>query len=266
MHFWRNEFDAARRAVDETLDILAEAEDLAVLGRTVILSAMVEGDAAERARASRDVSGAAVAEARLLAHRDVLARAAESVPHPPGSDLELRGHLALTHAEHRRAGDHADPAAWRAAVELLAERRMAYLVAYGRFRLAEALLADRGDRAEAAELLRIAHDATVGLGARPLRERIEQLATRGRVSLEAAISPDAVEASVADPLGAYDLTPREVEVLRLVARGRTNRQIAEELFISESTAGVHVSHIIGKLGVGGRVEAATIATRLGLMD
>ena len=86
------------------------------------------------------------------------------------------------------------------------------------------------------------------------------------VSLEAAISPDAVEASVADPLAAYDLTPREVEVLRLVALGRTNRQIAEELFISESTAGVHVSHIIGKLGVGGRVEAATIATRLGLMD
>ena len=87
MHFWRNEFDAARRAVDETLDILDETEDLAVLGRTVILSAMVEADAAERARASRDLSGAAAAEARLVAHRDVLARAVESVPHPPDPTL-----------------------------------------------------------------------------------------------------------------------------------------------------------------------------------
>jgi DNA-binding NarL/FixJ family response regulator len=75
-----------------------------------------------------------------------------------------------------------------------------------------------------------------------------------------------VDIGSVDPLAAYDLTPREVEVLGLVAQGRTNRQIADELFISESTAGVHVSHIIGKLGVGGRVEAATIAARLGLLD
>jgi DNA-binding NarL/FixJ family response regulator len=64
----------------------------------------------------------------------------------------------------------------------------------------------------------------------------------------------------------YDLTAREVEVLRLVAAGRTNRQIGEELFISESTAGVHVSRILAKFGVAGRVEAATMAARLGLTD
>ena len=61
---------------------------------------------------------------------------------------------------------------------------------------------------------------------------------------------------------AYDLTAREIEVLRLVAAGRTNRQIGEELFISESTAGVHVSRILAKFGVAGRVEAATMAARL----
>jgi DNA-binding NarL/FixJ family response regulator len=55
-------------------------------------------------------------------------------------------------------------------------------------------------------------------------------------------------------------------VLRLLAAGRTNRQIGEELFISESTAGVHVSRILGKFGVAGRVEAATIAARLGIAD
>jgi DNA-binding NarL/FixJ family response regulator len=67
-------------------------------------------------------------------------------------------------------------------------------------------------------------------------------------------------------MAGYDLTPREVEVLRLVAAGRTNRQIGEELFISESTAGVHVSRILAKFGVAGRVEAATIAARLGIAD
>ena len=65
----------------------------------------------------------------------------------------------------------------------------------------------------------------------------------------------------ADPFG---LTAREREVLSLVAEGYTNRRIAEALFISESTAGVHVSHILGKLGVETRTEAAAVAVRLGL--
>ena len=68
-------------------------------------------------------------------------------------------------------------------------------------------------------------------------------------------------AAAADPFG---LTSREREVLALVAEGYTNRRIAETLFISESTAGVHVSHILGKLGVETRTEAATVAVRLGL--
>jgi DNA-binding NarL/FixJ family response regulator len=52
-------------------------------------------------------------------------------------------------------------------------------------------------------------------------------------------------------------------VLGLVALGRTNRQIAEALFISENTAGVHVSNILGKLGVASRTEAAAVAVRAG---
>ncbi len=63
------------------------------------------------------------------------------------------------------------------------------------------------------------------------------------------------------PLG---LTPREHEVLLLVAEGRTNREIGELLYMSEKTASVHVSRILAKLDVGGRVEAAAVAHRLGL--
>ena len=63
-----------------------------------------------------------------------------------------------------------------------------------------------------------------------------------------------------------DLTPREREVLAMVASGMTNREIGEALFISESTAGVHVSNLMAKLGVGSRTEAAAVAYRAGLVE
>jgi DNA-binding CsgD family transcriptional regulator len=62
------------------------------------------------------------------------------------------------------------------------------------------------------------------------------------------------------------LTVRELDVLRLVAAGRSNREIADELFISVKTASVHVSNILAKLGVRGRGEAAATAHRLRLLD
>ena len=66
-------------------------------------------------------------------------------------------------------------------------------------------------------------------------------------------------------LAELGLTAREAEVLALVADGLSNSQIAERLFISRKTASVHVSNILGKLGVAGRVEAAALAHRRGLL-
>jgi DNA-binding CsgD family transcriptional regulator len=71
------------------------------------------------------------------------------------------------------------------------------------------------------------------------------------------------ERAPADPFG---LSPREREVLALIAAGMTNREIGEALFISDKTVGVHVGNILAKLGVSGRVEAATVAVRLGLTE
>jgi DNA-binding NarL/FixJ family response regulator len=62
------------------------------------------------------------------------------------------------------------------------------------------------------------------------------------------------------------LSAREIEVLRLVAAGWSNGEIADRLFITRKTAGVHVTHILDKLGVSNRVEAAMAAARLGLLS
>jgi len=87
------------------------------------------------------------------------------------------------------------------------------------------------------------------------------LETKAAPEAKAESAPAAREAPAADPFG---LTSREREVLALVAVGHTNKRIAETLFISESTAGVHVSNILAKLGVASRTEAAAVAVRLGL--
>ena len=105
------------------------------------------------------------------------------------------------------------------------------------------------------------------LGARPLLEAVRSLAARARLPLAPADgdrADDGGSERVPVPADPFGLTVREREVLALVAQGRTNKQIAAELFISESTAGVHVSNILGKLGVTGRAEAAAVAVRLGL--
>lgn len=69
-----------------------------------------------------------------------------------------------------------------------------------------------------------------------------------------------------DPTTVEELTEREMEVLRLLGQGRTNKEIAGELFITERTAKFHVSSILGKLGAGNRTEAVTIAAQRGLVN
>jgi DNA-binding NarL/FixJ family response regulator len=140
-----------------------------------------------------------------------------------------------------------------------------------RWRAAEALLARRGDRDLAADLLRQGHATATALGAAPLRRELERLARLARVELtgDRPAGDDASDGGPAAPAAAVaslGLTARELEVLALVAEGRSNRQVADALFISAKTASVHVSNILAKLGVASRVEAAAVAHRLGLLD
>ncbi|MCX4819555.1 AAA family ATPase [Streptomyces sp. NBC_01142] len=174
-------------------------------------------------------------------------------------------HEQWVRAELLRAGGEDTAVDWAEAGAAFAPLDRPYDLARVRHRWAEALLQSgtgAPNRAQAAELLRQAQDTAVRLGARPLAEDIALLAQRARISLTADSAPLSCPSSDSGP--ALGLTPREEDVLRLVAAGRSNRQIAEELYISPKTASVHVSNILAKLGVSGRGEAAALAHRLRL--
>jgi DNA-binding CsgD family transcriptional regulator/tetratricopeptide (TPR) repeat protein len=127
----------------------------------------------------------------------------------------------------------------------------AYLALEPRIMLAEDLLAD-GQRDEGRELLVKAWADAHAMGAEEYARRARRCATRSRVPLP----EDAVDLG---PLNR--LTPREQEVLHLLAEGATNRHIAQVLFITEKTASVHVSRVLAKLGVPNRGAAAALARR-----
>jgi DNA-binding CsgD family transcriptional regulator len=169
---------------------------------------------------------------------------------------EATAWLTRVEAETARLRGEVAPQAWRAAAEAFGFGHV-YEEARSRWRLAEALLAG-GDRDSAAEQARAAHEVAVRLGAAPLRTAVEALVRRGRLEVALPGAGRSVDAAAV-------LTPREAEVLALVAQGRTNRQIGSELYISEKTASVHVSNIIAKLGASGRTEAVAIAAARGLL-
>jgi len=128
----------------------------------------------------------------------------------------------------------------------------------GKTRLADELAERRA--AEAVDAARQAHRAATRLRALPLQRELELLAQRARLDL-IGLRPEDAGKPPAEAAG-LGLTARERQVLRLLARGYTNRQVAAELVISVKTASVHVSHILRKLGVSNRLEAAAVAQRL----
>jgi DNA-binding CsgD family transcriptional regulator len=166
---------------------------------------------------------------------------------------------ALCVAEESRMDGAADPAAWARAVELLKESGRRYVAAYATWRQAEADTAANGRSVESETLLAEAHLAATDMGAAPLRAQIEQLARRARIRLGTAVR-DIDHHNDAR----FGLTARETEVLRLVAAGKTNREIGKELYISDKTVSVHVSNLLAKLGTPRRSEAAALAARIGL--
>jgi DNA-binding NarL/FixJ family response regulator len=212
--------------------------------------------------------------ARIEADTAVLARDRnQDPPRPflagaarPGGPTELspvvQAYRAMTAAEQLRRDGEPAAGAWQDVVAAWERTDDAWPTAYARYRLGEALCAE-GRRDEAADPLRLAATSAEVLGAVPLRDDVVALARRARVPLER----DAPSGPAPDePVAPFALTEREREVLALVAAGHSNGQIAAALFISPKTASVHVSNILAKLGVSGRVAAAGVAHRLGLVQ
>ncbi|MFD7813907.1 ATP-binding protein [Streptomyces sp. NPDC059785] len=249
----------AAEAVDRLRGTLADltdesGDDRPDIGiRLVALALAAVADTAAELRLTGDMAGArrwsdTAEELTELARSTAAKGGPGSAPGP-----ESRAWLARAEAERLRARSGPDVTAWEKAVAAF-DYGDPYELSRCRRRLAEALLAaDR--REEAAEQARAAHDTAVRLGAAPLREALDALIRRGRLGPAPSTAQDTTA-----------LTAREDEVLRLLARGRTNRQIGEELFISGKTASVHVSNILAKLGAAGRTEAVAIAYREGLIE
>jgi DNA-binding CsgD family transcriptional regulator/tetratricopeptide (TPR) repeat protein len=253
----RGRLPVVRAVLDQALEAIGSGEpgDPALSG-LMWLGLRAEADASVAARTRGDVTKVAAIGERVTT---IASRAAAAGTSGFAGLAYLAAIFELCALEIDRARALAIDDRWAVNASTWESLGRPHLAAYGHYRTAEAILGRRGDRSEAATALRSAHAIATRLGATPLRLDIEQLARQARIEVRQESGGPETEGP--DPLG---LTDREAEVIRLVAAGRSNQQIADELFITRKTASVHVSNILGKLGVANRVEAAAIAHRLGL--
>jgi DNA-binding CsgD family transcriptional regulator len=190
-----------------------------------------------------------------------------------GTQPDLEPRIAHARAEFARLQGEPCKHHWTALVEAWDALAAPYEAAYSRLRLAEAILKEDGSRpvdarSSARTLLSAARDSAMATAASPLVQRIDALDRRAHLNLTSQRSNDPTIQRSNDPTqagfgraaGSLGLTERELEVLHLVAAGRSNGQIGQALFISRKTASVHISNILRKLGVSNRIEAAAIAT------
>jgi len=164
-------------------------------------------------------------------------------------------------AERLRAEASDSSALWQEVADGWAGNGQVHDQAWALVRLAEAALRE-GDAAIAQSGLDQAVAIGEELGAGPVIQAARDVARRGRLTFD-----DVATADTRPPRSLLSrLTPRELDVLRLVATGQSNEQIGTTLFISPKTASVHVSRILAKLGVASRTEAAAVAHREQLLE
>ena len=280
---WRGRYADAREVVQRGLRLAESGSDDWWLLAPLVWHGL-------RAEAEGNASGtggpdpSALRYLRAIADRVAVASATAAGPVAEA----VAGYQELCAAELSRLGGGTDPAVWARAAQTWEGRRHPYPAAYARLRQAEALFAERTRNAEATAILRQAHRVALDLDARPFGEEVKALAARARITLDppaprpasSGLTSEGSEATgarredgaerPAGPARAQraptntvlaSLTARELEVLTQVAAGRTNQEIAAQLFISDRTVGVHVSHILAKLQVRSRVQATAVLLR-----
>lgn len=298
---WRGDIADATRAIDEGWARVRRSEEWALAARLAASALAVAQARVAAAQERRDLASVAATRAwsdEILRHAERMVEAS-GVPEDTWVRREVDADLATAAASAARIRGHDSPATWADVAARWRALRRPYEVARALFWQVEAHLgtaaiagARREGRDDARDPLLEAAGLAVELGAVPLLRAIADLAGRARI----ALPPDAIaalEAAAARSLAmpepdpaprragsaraelrgsdrqtaaSFGLSPREQGVLAEIVAGRTNREIGERLFISEKTVGVHVGNILAKLGVGGRVEAATVALRLRLVE
>ena len=258
---WDGRLPDGRTAVADGLAVLAGAEEPYWIIRLCRTGLAVEAAAAGQGRGRRSGAGYQAVRERAAGLLDRI-RSMSSAP-----DVVLTPTLAASvltaEAEWSRVDGASDPERWASSAEAWEALSHPWPSAYARWRQAEALLAARAPRGAARAALAQAWTLASTHGAALLVAEIQALARRARIELPpagqaAAGQDDRPGRRTGDELG---LTSRERDVLALLAEGRTDRQIAEALFISPRTVAMHVSSILAKLGVPNRGGAAAVAHR-----
>lgn len=299
---WRNDHSDARRAAERGWQLVEGSEDWSLVAKMAATVAEVDAAAGADALAHRDLAGLANARSRsaqVVADATAAVEAA-GVSTAIGSRREADAYLATAAAYRARLEGRDDPGQWVAVADRWRDLVNPYRIARARWREAEALLTSgegRPGRARARAPLTEAATIGLQLEARPMLRELRELAGRAIIRLPEGIDEllgedmrahgatssggKAVPAAAgersalvrgvvgevsAPRTDTFGLSRREQEVLALISDGRTNREIGERLFISQKTVGVHVGNILSKLGVSGRVEAAAVAIRLGLVQ
>jgi DNA-binding CsgD family transcriptional regulator/tetratricopeptide (TPR) repeat protein len=252
---WRRELAKASESASDGLRAVGAGAAPVLRAELLELGVAIAAEQHVEARALRAGDPTLIAERA----RDLLAELSAVVG--ASEDDQLRA-LLLSATAHMSRTETSSIDRWAEAADAWQALGRPFREAIARFRLAESAL-ERGSRDGVADELRRANALAEQLEASPLVEEIRRLATRGRVNVE----PDARQpVAPVRATSALGLSEREIDVLRLIALGRTNRQIGEELFITEKTSSHHVSNILAKLDVATRVEAAGIAYRAGIVE
>lgn len=269
--YWDGRPADAREVVAAEIGRRDDSDDFeaSYLAPVMWVGARAEAELAAHARATGEAEPLADAVGRARAIHDA-GRALLAIETQPEALLMVE----LAGLEADRAAAAADAADWIALGRRWADHGSAFPAAYCRWRAAELVLAGGGPRGDVPAMLAAAHRTATALGAEPLRREIADLARRARVELEPAAASgvdagggETADGPTAEPTAAQriGLTARELDVLRLLVSGSTNREIAAQLYISQKTVTVHVTRILAKLDARTRVEAAGMAQRLGLL-